>query len=48
MPNHERKTVFSEIETVEYIGMSQSFLRQSRMEGNRNNRTPCDMNCAGC
>jgi predicted DNA-binding transcriptional regulator AlpA len=30
----------SEIETAEYIGMSRSFLRQSRMEGNRENRTP--------
>lgn len=34
------KKVFSEIETAEYIGMSRSFLRQSRMEGNRDNRTP--------
>lgn len=34
------KKVLSEIETAEYIGMSRSFLRQSRMEGNRANRTP--------
>ncbi|MFK5949012.1 MAG: hypothetical protein QM500_09630 [Methylococcales bacterium] len=34
------KRAFSEIETAEYIGMSRSFLRQSRMEGNRENRTP--------
>lgn len=34
------KKVLSEIETAEYIGMSRSFLRQSRMEGNRTNRTP--------
>lgn len=34
------KRVFSEIETSQYIGMSRSFLRQARMEGNRDNRTP--------
>lgn len=34
------KRVFTEIETAEYIGMSRSYLRQSRMEGNRANRTP--------
>lgn len=34
------KRAFSEIEASEYIGMSRSFLRQSRMEGNRENRTP--------
>jgi len=34
------KRALSEIETAEYIGMSRSFLRQSRMEGNRENRTP--------
>jgi predicted DNA-binding transcriptional regulator AlpA len=34
------KRVLSEIETSQYIGMSRSFLRQSRMEGNRDNRTP--------
>lgn len=34
------KKVLSEIETAEYISMSRSFLRQSRMEGNRENRTP--------
>ncbi len=33
------KRVLTEIETAEYIGMSRSFLRQSRMEGNRENRT---------
>ena len=38
--NIQSKKVFSEIETAEYIGMSRSFLRQSRMEGNRTNRTP--------
>lgn len=30
----------TEIETSQYIGMSRSFLRQSRMEGNRMGRTP--------
>ena len=40
MPTTEHKKVLSEIETAEYIGMSRSFLRQSRMEGNRANRTP--------
>lgn len=38
--NAQGKKVLSEIETAEYIGMSRSFLRQSRMEGNRANRTP--------
>ncbi len=38
--NTSVKKVLSEIETAEYIGMSRSFLRQSRMEGNRANRTP--------
>lgn len=32
--------VLSEIETSQYIGMSRSYLRQARMEGNRENRTP--------
>ncbi|MGY5797725.1 helix-turn-helix transcriptional regulator [Rheinheimera faecalis] len=39
MPKFENKKVLSEIETAEYISMSRSFLRQSRMEGNRANRT---------
>lgn len=38
--NKQSKKVLSEIETAEYIGMSRSFLRQSRMEGNRASRTP--------
>ena len=38
--NSMEKRVFTEIETAEYIGMSRSYLRQSRMEGNRANRTP--------
>ena len=40
MPTTPKKRALSEIETAEYIGMSRSFLRQSRMEGNRENRTP--------
>ncbi|WP_282166616.1 helix-turn-helix transcriptional regulator [Shewanella japonica] len=40
IPAAETKRALSEIETAEYIGMSRSFLRQSRMEGNRDNRTP--------
>lgn len=31
---------FTEVEASQYIGMSRSFLRQSRMEGNRTGRTP--------
>lgn len=31
---------FSELEAARYIGMSRSFLAQSRMEGNRESRTP--------
>ncbi|WP_019677706.1 helix-turn-helix transcriptional regulator [Arsukibacterium perlucidum] len=38
--NTQSKKVLSEIETAEYIGMSRSFLRQSRMEGNRASGTP--------
>jgi predicted DNA-binding transcriptional regulator AlpA len=34
------KRALTEQETAKYIGMSRSFLRQSRMEGNRENRTP--------
>lgn len=34
------KRVLTEQETAEYIGMSRSFLRQSRMDGVRENRTP--------
>lgn len=33
------KRAYTEQETAEYIGMSRSFLRQSRMEGHRKNRT---------
>ena len=34
------KRALSEIEASTYIGMSRSFLAQSRMDGNRDNRTP--------
>jgi len=34
------KRALSEIETSEYIGMSRSYLRQSRMDGERDSRTP--------
>jgi len=34
------KRALSEIEASQYIGMSRSFLRQSRMDGIRDNRTP--------
>jgi predicted DNA-binding transcriptional regulator AlpA len=36
----QSKRVLSEIEASEYICMSRSYLRQARMEGNRDNRTP--------
>jgi hypothetical protein len=35
-----RKRGLSEAEAAEYIGMSRSFLRQARMDGERFNRTP--------
>jgi predicted DNA-binding transcriptional regulator AlpA len=34
------KIIFTEIEASEYIGMSRSFLRQDRMNGHREKRTP--------
>jgi hypothetical protein len=34
------KIIFTEKETAEYIGMSRGFLRQDRMNGYRENRTP--------
>jgi predicted DNA-binding transcriptional regulator AlpA len=40
MSHNIKARALSEIETAEYIGLSRSFLRQSRMEGNRENRTP--------
>ncbi|NMU84762.1 helix-turn-helix domain-containing protein, partial [Vibrio parahaemolyticus] len=33
------KRAYTEQETATYIGMSRSYLRQARMEGQRNNRT---------
>lgn len=35
-----RRRGLSESEAAEYIGMSRSFLRQARMDGHRQNRTP--------
>ncbi|WP_237363581.1 helix-turn-helix transcriptional regulator [Vibrio marisflavi] len=35
---HVEKRAYTEQETSLYIGMSRSFLRQSRMEGQRRNR----------
>lgn len=34
------KTILKEKDAAEYIGMSRSFLRQDRMNGFRENRTP--------
>jgi predicted DNA-binding transcriptional regulator AlpA len=34
------KRAFSDREAAAYIGMSESFLRISRMDGDRSNRTP--------
>ncbi len=39
LPSHVEKRAYTEQETAAYIGMSRSFLRQSRMEGQRFNRT---------
>ena len=40
MNNQNTPRALTEQETSQYIGMSRSFLRQSRMEGNRTGRTP--------
>ncbi len=40
MNNKISSRALSEQEASQYIGMSRSFLRQSRMEGDRINRTP--------
>src|SRR5919109_4221017 len=37
---HAHKLAFTEREAAQYIGMSRSFLRQSRQDGIRANRTP--------
>lgn len=34
------KIVLSEIDAAKYIGMSRSFLRHARIDGNRSSRTP--------
>jgi len=38
--NQTNSRALTEIETSQYISMSRSFLRQARMDGNRDNRTP--------
>ena len=40
MSNENLSRALTEVEASQYIGMSRSFLRQSRMEGNRVGRTP--------
>lgn len=37
---HHVKRALTEIEASLYIGMSRSYLRQARMDGKRENRTP--------
>ncbi len=39
MNNQNASRALTEQETSQYIGMSRSFLRQSRMEGNRSGRS---------
>lgn len=39
MNNKIQAKAFTEIEASQYIGMSRFFLAQSRMDGNRDNRT---------
>ena len=36
----DTKRALTEIEASQYIGMSRSYLRQSRMDGHRDKRTP--------
>ena len=36
----QQRRGLSEAEAADYIGMSRSFLRQARMDGKRQNRTP--------
>lgn len=38
--SNDTPRAFSEIQAAKYIGMSRSFLAQSRMDGKRDNRTP--------
>jgi len=40
MSNEIKSKALTEIEASQYICMSRSFLRQARMDGNRENRTP--------
>ncbi len=38
--SESKSRALTEIQAAKYIGMSRSYLAQSRMEGNRDNRTP--------
>ena len=38
--DHEAKRAYTTAEAARYIAMSESFLRQARMDGDRENRTP--------
>jgi len=38
--SHPQARAVSELEAAKYIGMSRSYLAQSRMDGKRDNRTP--------
>jgi len=40
LKTESKPRALSEIEAAKYISMSRSYLAQSRMEGNRDNRTP--------
>lgn len=40
MKKRKIKRALNEAETAAYIGMSRSFLRRARMEGNNDSRTP--------
>lgn len=37
---HDTHTILTEREAAKYIGMSRSFLRHARIDGNRKGRTP--------
>jgi predicted DNA-binding transcriptional regulator AlpA len=40
VPDPDAKRVYTTAEAARYIAMSESFLRQARMDGDRENRTP--------
>ena len=39
-PHRDAKRAFTTAEASQYIAMSESFLRQARIDGERENRTP--------